>query len=280
MKKFLAVFDGYKMSESTMKYGIELAKSTGAHLVGVFLDESIYYGYNLSKVIATHKNYEKELKELDRDDAQKRARAILEFQTACEKTGIRFSIHKDEIISIQELKNESMFTDLIIMNEHETFNKSKEVPPTRFVKDLLGSAQCPVLLVPSIYKPVEKIILLYDGAPAALHAIKMFSYVLGNPHNLPVKAFTVKEIKASEFFVPENKLMREFVKQHFPKATFAVSRGNPEQEIKDYLGRLPKEQIVVMGAYQRSEISRWFKVSMADILMKELDMPLFIAHNK
>jgi hypothetical protein len=37
---------------------------------------------------------------------------------------------------------------------------------------------------------------------------------------------------------------------------------------------------VVLGAYQRSEVSRWFKTSMADILMRELNVPMFIAHNK
>jgi hypothetical protein len=39
-------------------------------------------------------------------------------------------------------------------------------------------------------------------------------------------------------------------------------------------------ELVVLGAYRRSQISRWFKTSMADILMKELETPLFIAHNK
>lgn len=38
--------------------------------------------------------------------------------------------------------------------------------------------------------------------------------------------------------------------------------------------------LVVLGAYRRNELSRWFKTSMADTLMKELDTPLFIAHNK
>ena len=280
MKNFLAVFDGYKMSESTMKYAIQLTQLADAHLVGVFLDEFIYSSYNLSELIASTKDYEKAIKELDKKDAKKRADAALVFQKECKKAGIRFSVHQDENIAIQELKNESMFADLIIINENETFNKSKEELPTRFVKDLLGSAQCPVLVVPSLFIPVKKIILLYDGGPAAVHAIKMFSYVMGNPENLPVEVFTVKNQKKSEFHIPENKLVREFVKRHFPKATFITGRGDAELQISKYLKSHPKNEMVVLGAYQRSEISRWFKISMADILMKELDMPLFIAHNK
>lgn len=280
MKKFLAVFDGSKMSESTLKYAIQLTKSVDAHLVGVFSDEFISYSYRLNEAMTTNKNYEKVINELNKADAKKREDAANLFQARCEEAGIRFSVRKDENIANQALKKESMYADLIIINGHETFTKLKEPPPTLFIKDLLGDVQCPVLVVPSLFKSVEKIILLYDGAPAALHAIKMFSYVLGNPKNLPVKAFTVKEQKKSAFYVPENKSMREFVKRHFPKATFTITRGNAELEISNYLSHLPETQLVVLGAYQRSDVSRWFKISMADKLMRELDIPLFIAPNK
>jgi nucleotide-binding universal stress UspA family protein len=280
MKKFLAVFDGYKMSESTMKYAIQLTKLTGAHLIGVFLNEFIYHSYSAYEVMTTYKNYDEVLKELDAKDVQKREEAALEFQKTCEKEGIRFSIHKNKNIAIQELKHESMFADLIIINQSETFTKYKELLPTRFIKDLLGDVQCPVLVVPPVFKPIDKIILLYDGAPAGLHAIKMFSYILGNPQDLPVEVFTVKEQKKQNLHLPDNKLMREFIKRHFPKATFMVAKGDAEIEISNYLRNHSAHELVVLGAYQRSELSRWFKISMADILMKEVNMPLFIAHNK
>lgn len=280
MKKFLAVFDGYKMSESSVRYAIQLTKSVNAHLVGIFLDEFIYHSYSVYEVMTTYKDYEEVLEKLDARDAKKREEAALEFQRICEKAGVQFSIHKDKNIAIQELKHESMFADLIIINESETFTKYKEPLPTRFIKDLLGDVQCPVLVVPSVFKPIDKIICLYDGAPAALHAIKMFSYILDNPQKLPVEVFTVKEKKQQGLHVPDNKLMREFIKRHFPKATFTVIKGDAEMEISNYLRNHPENELVVLGAYQRSELSRWFKMSMADVLMKELNMPLFIAHNK
>ena len=280
MKKFLAVFDGYKMSQSTLQYAIQLTKFTDAHLVGVFLDDFIYHSYNAYEVMTTYKNYEEVFKKLNAKDEEKREKAALEFQEMCEKRGVRFSIHKNKNIAIQEVKRESMFADLIIINGAETFTKYKETLPTRFMKDLLGDVQCPVLVVPSAFKPIDKIILLYDGAPAALHAIKMFSYVLGNPQNLPVEVFTVKEQKNRDLQLPDSKLMREFIKRHFPKATFTVAKGDAEMEISYYLRNHSGNELVVLGAYQRSEISRWFKRSMADLLMKELNMPLFIAQNK
>lgn len=280
MKKFLAVFDIFKMCDSTLEYAIQVTRSAGGHLVGVFLDESVFYGFNRVEDMNHNKDLEKAIELLNKDGAKKREVATNHFKERCEKADIPFSVQKEEAMTLRELKNESMYADLIVINQHETFTSLKEKSPTHFIKDFLGDVQCPVLIVPSLYKPIENFVLLYDGAPAALYAIKMFSYVIGNPQNLPVKVFTVKEKKKAGFYMPDNKKIREFTKRHFPKATFVVASGNAEQEITGYLGRLPKNQMVVLGAYQRSEISRWFKISMADILMKELEIPLFISHNK
>jgi nucleotide-binding universal stress UspA family protein len=280
MKKYLAVFDGYKFSASTMQYAIQLTRITNAHLVGVFLDEFIYRSYSAYKVMTSYKNYDTVLKELDEKDQKKRDAAVLNFQVACEKSGINFSIHRDRSIALQELKHESMFADLILINKYETFTKYKEDPPTRFIKELLNDVQCPVFVVPKAFKPVDKIVLLYDGAPSSVYAVKIFSYLLGNLEGLPVEVYTVKEQAKADLHVPDNKLMKEFIKRHFPKATFIVAKGDAEEQIHAYLQNHKENELVVLGAYRRSELSRWFKISMADILMRQLNVPLFIAHNK
>ena len=280
MKKFLAVFDGYKMSKSTLEYAIQMAKATNAHLVGVFLDEFIYRTYSVTKIIKTYEDYDSVIKKLDAKDKVKRDNAAIQFQKACEKAKITFSIHRDKSIALQELKHESMFADLIIINEYETFTKYKEQLPTRFIKDLLGDVQCPVLVVPNAFKQVDKIVLLYDGGPSSLYAVKMFSYLFGDLQDLPIEVYTVKDHYMASLRLPDNKLMREFIKRHFPKATFTVVRGDPKKQIQLYLRNHKENELVVLGAYRRTELSRWFKTSMADILMKELDTPLLIAHSK
>ncbi|MGZ8557734.1 MAG: universal stress protein [Chitinophagaceae bacterium] len=280
MKNFLAVFDGYKMSGTNIEYAIQLAKGANAHLTGVFLDDFFYRSYNVYKVLTTYENYENVLKNLDVKDSKRRDDAVQRFQQACEKANISFAIHRDKNIAIQELKHESMFADLIIINENETFTRYKEKPPTRFMKDLLGDVQCPVLVVPSTFKAIDKLVLLYDGRPSSLYAVKMFSYLFGNLQDLPVEVYTVKENHPATLGVPENKLMRKFINRHFPNAKYTIVKGSAEEMIVEHLKNYKENELVILGAYQRSEMSRWFKNSMADILMKELDTPLFIAHNK
>ena len=278
MKKFLAVFDGYKISQSTMAYAVELSTTANAHLVGVFLDEFLYHSFNAVAIYKTYEKPEEVIKQLDEKDKMKRDDAVLQFQKTCEKAKINFSIHRDRSIALQELKLESMFADLIIINEHEKFTQVKEKLPSHFMKDLLADVQCPVLVVPENYKPIDKIVLLYDGEPSSVYAVKMFSYLLNQFKGVPVEVFTVNNWK-TDLHLPDNKLMREFIKRHFPEATYTVTKGDAEEQILGFLNNHKENELVVLGAYRRREISRWFKTSMADILMKELDTPLFIAHN-
>ena len=61
----------------------------------------------------------------------KRDEAASRFQQACNKAGIPFSVHRDKNIALRDLKHESMFADLVIINKHETFTRFREEPPTR-----------------------------------------------------------------------------------------------------------------------------------------------------
>ena len=74
--------------------------------------------------------------------------------------------------------------------------------------------------------------------------------------------------------------MKEFMKRHYPKAKYIIKKGWAEEEIVKYLKENQENTLVVLGAYQRGAVSRWFKESMADVLMKEVKQPLFIAHHK
>jgi hypothetical protein len=53
----------------------------------------------------------------------------------------------------------------------------------------------------------------------------------------------------------------------------------PEAVMVDHLEK-KQNTLVVLGAYRRSMVSRWFKASMADLLIKKTQLPLFIAHYK
>ena len=279
MKKIIAAFDGLKFSESLAEYAVGIAKQSDAHLVGISLEDITYHSYLFYDLVDDRENIDTRIRKLDKKDIRKRRLSSLAFEAACQAAGINYSIHHDKSIALQELLHESIYADLLIIDFTETLTRFHETPPTRFIRDLLSDVQCPVLLTPGKYKPIDKIDFLYDGEPSSVYAIKMFSYLFGSVNNLVGEVITVKKSKQS-LHLPDNKLMKEFMKRHFPDASYIVLKGDPEQEITSYLKTQKANNLVVAGAYRRGMVSRWYRESMADKLMKELKLPLFIAHYK
>jgi nucleotide-binding universal stress UspA family protein len=78
--------------------------------------------------------------------------------------------------------------------------------------------------------------------------------------------------------LPDAKRMKEFIRRYYPKAQYKVLKGDAEQEITAFLKTRKQNELIVLGAYRRSTVSRWFRHSMADVLMNDLNVPLFIAH--
>jgi len=279
MKKILAAIDGLKPSRNTVDFAIQLAGDTHAQLVGVFLDDYRYHSYKIYELIGEQDGIsEKQKTEFDERDKQVRLNASLSFQEACTKAGVDFKIHHDRNIAIRELIHESMFADLLVIDSKETLTHYEESMPTNFVKSLLTQVGCPVILAPLQYRPFENISLLYDGKPDALYAIKMFSYLVPDLRGKHIEIIEV-ETTSKTRQNPDNRLLKEFIKRHFPEATFKILKGQPETEIIKYLLPSAEQQLIVLGAYKRSTLSRWLKPSLADSLMKQLDCPLFIAHN-
>lgn len=280
MKKFIAAFDGLNFSESTMSYAIFLAKHANAHLVGIFLEDFMRHSYGLTEI----KQYEggildHYLHDLNEKDNVERDESVVVFELACQNSGLNYSVHRDRNVAIQDLLHESVYADLLIIDAHETITRYTESAPTKFIRELLNDVQCPVILVPQKYEPVDNVILLYDGEPSSVFAVRTFSYLFESMKHFDTEIITVKKQNES-WHVPDNKLIKEFMKRHYPKAEYVVLKGLAEDEIIKYLQREKRNAMIVLGAYQRNKFSRLFRQSMADYLLMHLKMPLFIAHNK
>lgn len=280
MKKFIAAFDGLKFSESTLDYAIFLAKNADTHLVSVFLEDFTRHSYTIADITKYEgEDFDHHMHDLNLKDREERNESVEKFEEACRNAGINYTIHRDRDVAIHELLHESVYADLLIINEDETLTRYEEPAPTRFIRDLLNDVQCPVVIVPSNYLPVDKIIMLYDGEPSSVYAVRMFSYLFESLKEFETQILTVKG-REDSLHVPDNRLMKEFIKRHYPKAGYMVLKGEAEEQIVQFLSHEKKDPLVVLGAYRRNKLSRLFKPSMADYLLQHLKMPLFIAHNK
>jgi hypothetical protein len=178
---------------------------------------------------------------------------------------------------LNELLHESTFADLLVIDAWETFSYIDSNLPGWFIKNVLHGVQCPVLVVPKNFNPIKNLVLLYDGSPSSVFAIKMLNYIMPEMSKLETRLLSAKQ-NTSSLHLADNKLIKEWMKRHFTKVTYQVLKMY-EKEIPSLLKATEPGMLVVMGAYHRSNISMWFHKSLADFLLKEINAPLFIAHN-
>lgn len=279
MKKIIAAFDGLKYSHSTRDYALQLAKITNSFLTGIFLDDFSYTSFKVYELETAEKIPRSNFQELKEKDSQTRLKASRNFEEQCSKEGIQYNVHHDKSAALSELLHEAIYADLLVVDARETLTHYSEAIPTRFIQDLLVESAGPVMVVPGPYQAIEKIILLYDGTPSSVFAIKMFSCLLPELCNLPAEILSVKGMHTN-LHLPDNRLMKELIRRHFPKSVFTVLKGVAEKAVIEHLKIQRENVLVVTGAYGRGGLSRFFRNSMADHLMRSLKVPLFIAHQR
>lgn len=275
MKKILVVFDGLKYADATAEYAMTFATSAEALLTGIFLEDFLYHSFVFLDMVGEAGMTGKRLKSLLDADKKTREKARTRFKESCIDRKISFKIHEDAGFALDDLVKESIYADLLIVGMQETFSHIQELRPTAFIRHLLAGTQCPVLLIPPAFHPIKNAVLLYDGSPSSVFAIKSFN---GVSTLKSLSEVTLLYADGNDGKLPDEPLIRELVESEFPGAVYRTIKGTPEQSIPRYLSEKTEGTVAVTGAYQRGAFSRLFEPSLADKLMAELNIPLFIAH--
>ena len=266
-KKILLAMEGDRFSNSTLKYGIE---------VGVFMRDLKYAGYAYPIVFdqpfVDTGSYSKFLKE----EREKINANIKIFNDKCSKEGVAHKVHLDEAAPIEGLIHESAYADLIIMDSKMNISDLLPDNPSSTLRDILVDAHCPIMIVPGSYQEIKNIILSYDGSHSSAFAIRMFNYVF--PEWSDYKTFLVSINDTKGNHLKENTNIRELMARHYGNVTYEIMRGDVSKEMKKFMKYNYSNSIVVMGAYGRNALSRLWRQSLANMIIKDIKVPVFISH--
>jgi nucleotide-binding universal stress UspA family protein len=266
MEKILLAMQGSGQNTYAIDFACYLAKLTGSRLTGVFLEGE------------------------EEDRAQSEAGAALR---AAEPVTVadyleegrpadpglrhvdRFRVHRDRGVPLGAILRESRFTDLIVIDPETSFLRLEREFPGHFVRDVLLSAECPVVVSPYNFETLDKVIFTYNGSASAVYAIKQFTYLF--PEFRARKAVVVSVRKVEGEAIEEQFKMKEWFSAHYTDVEFVVLKGDASDELFGYLLE-KKDAMVVLGSYGRGVLSRFFKPSHAGLLMRTINLPFFIAH--
>jgi nucleotide-binding universal stress UspA family protein len=189
---------------------------------------------------------------------------------------VAHKVHLDEAAPIEGLIHESAYADLIIMDSKMNISDLLPDNPSSTLRDILADAHCPIMIVPTSYQEIKNIILSYDGSRSSVYAIKMFNYIF--PEWSDAKTYLVNVNESKGNHLKENTNIRELMGRHYTNVTYEVMRGDVTKEIKKFMKYNYSNSIVVMGAYGRNALSRLWHQSLANMIIKDIKVPVFISH--
>jgi len=277
MHKILLTQDARHLNMSSVEFACYLARLTKSKLTGVFLEDvladhpewaaSAAYGVPVSGHTLP-----------DAVEAKTESAAeenIRIFREACVCREVVSRVHRDRGIPLAEMLEESRFADLIVADPEISFRERPAPPPAPFVTDMLADAECPVVLSPASYDRIDEIIFAYNGTAAAVWAIKQFTYLFPEYREKKVSVVSVRE--GDDNSMEESYKIKEWLREHYQDVEFHLLQGNSTDQLFGYLLER-KNAFVVMGAYGRGLLSRFFRPSHARLIVRTLNLPIFIAH--
>lgn len=270
MKKILIIINSFHFSKPILDYAIYIAKKEKAILYGLFLQnqhEAGSEGYpfpsdiGMTETGISNETGSVEMKKVE--DA-----VVKVFEDACIVGGINFNICIIGENYLDSLIDQSAFADLMICDA--------ELTSTHFsLSSLLANAYCPVLLIPDDAKVFEKIIITYDGYSSSIHAMRQFAYLFTFCHHLPVHLVSVLPHNIREIEYKE--LVKEWINLQYSNVGIEVLKGDVKFELPRFINQ-HKNALVVMGSFGRSLLSRFFKESLANVVLAKTKTSLFITH--
>jgi nucleotide-binding universal stress UspA family protein len=277
MEKIMLAMDPVHINTQTIEFSCYLARLTGSRLIGVFLEDVLsepVYG-ELPQVVPVQAGVAADamagVTKPEITDA-----SIQLFRRACEARGVVSNIHRDRGTPLDEVIQESRFADLLVIDVDTSFSRKRGSVPAKFVKDVLQHAECPVIISPYTFHAIEEVIFAYNGSASSVWAIKQFTYLF--PELKQKKAVIVNVKEKNDGAIEEQYKIKEWLHHHYSDVDVIILPGDPSNELFAYLIE-KKNAVVVLGAYGRGWLSRLLKPSQAQIIVKTVNLPLFITHH-
>ncbi len=261
MRKIVLAANANEVKTSAVDFGCYIANLTKSPLRGIFLEKN-------SKVTETLVPAGDE--EYETAEADITTNTNL-FCNRCLHNDARHLILHVQGNPLHEMIKESRYSDVIIADGNTSFNGDSGWP-SAFVKALLENAKCPVIISPFDFDEINEIVFAYDGTDSSIFAMKQFIYLF--PEFSDVTITLLQVLKDEDSDITEEGKLKDLLMMYYDAVHYETLHGDADMELfKKFLSH--RNKMLVMGAYGKKRI---VSESTADILLKTLNIPMFIAH--
>jgi hypothetical protein len=279
MKRILLTINAVDPDKNSLDFACYLGRLTHSKVTGVFLEDGTTENNARSKSFIDGGYRDKNIHAPTPDQLSRQQlieKNISDYKEASLNRGVNFSFFYASGSPATELLAETRYADFLVADAATSFNRIFEGTPTDFIKNILKSTECPVIVSPENFEAIDEIIFTYDGSASAVFAIKQFTYLFPQLHDKKINVVHVND--TGEWSDTNRFKLKDLLKNYYYDLHFDILKGNIYNSLIEYVFH-KKNALVVMGAYGRNSLSRFFKPSRADLVIKTIPQPIFIAHH-
>jgi nucleotide-binding universal stress UspA family protein len=281
MEKLLVIMDSSEININTIRFAAYLTKLTHSKLTGIFLDNpepaevqevimsetTDSSGMVLESVVIS--------KTSDDGSGEKmKEENIRIFRDVAEQEGVQVVVEPVDI-STPEIIKKTRFADILVIDAKTQFYGIDQGGISRFVKEALQDAECPVIIAPEDFESIDNIVFCYNGIKSSVFAIKQFMYLF--PQLTYKRTKVINLNLETEHSAADEKEFGDWLKYHFKDVEFLSMNDEAVPAFFNYLVK-KRNDFVVMGAYGKGLLASFFGNDGNEDTGRTASLPLFISH--
>jgi nucleotide-binding universal stress UspA family protein len=195
-----------------------------------------------------------------------------EFMQRVEKTDLQsdFQVKAGDIT--EGICERGRWNDLVVMNLTFPPDTSLLGKMSSGIRNLVQRCPRPILFTPQVTRPLDHILLAYDGSLKAQEALFISAYLAGQ-WKVPLDVISIGELDLTADIQGD---ARKYLENYDIQAQYiVVDKNDPPNVIFDYIDQMDID-LLLLGGYGRSPIAELVQGSGVDEILRRTKIPLLI----
>ena len=172
MRKILLPIDPSPYAKTAFQYASIIAKQKNATLEGTAIIDVLDVIEQAATYLPLPQGTE------NRHEQEKVQDELTSFEQACQQNHLKCTLKTFEGRPDFIIEKESQFSDLIAIGMRNFFHFETEKNPETSLQKILRHVITPIMAVPENYRPINKVLMAYDGSMPSMRAIQRFAFMM------------------------------------------------------------------------------------------------------
>lgn len=284
IKRILVALDPDTDTPIATRYAAELAARFGGEVSGLAVIDTRRIAAEAGPGGAVGAGYYLELsRKRMTDEARDTARRLVTtFDAALREAGVRHAERVEEGGPVEEVIEATKYHDLLVIGRTPHFFYTRPEEKTNTLAQVVKKGITPTLVVGEAYRPVERVLIAYDGSAASARSMQRFAQLQPFGSDVALELVHVRLAGGSAERMRSAlllRLARSFLLAHgFERVSETSRNGGTPVEVLSEHARDVGADLVVAGAHSVSAMRRLAFGSTTHALLKDGTLPFFLFH--